>query len=352
MPPPRDATIRLGDGRALAYAEWGDRQGAPVLLFHGTPMSRLWCPDENVTAASRVRLLTIDRPGIGRSDVLPRRTFGDWPGDVAEFGDVLGIDEFGVVGWSAGGPYAAACAARIPDRLTGVAIGACRALSRFNFAENPAAREELPADDRRLFELAQEDPEAAARAAAEADQEWVRALWDDAEGWLAAAELPPVDRAGSKIPSADDRFWRPCGKASAKGRRRSRGSRSTPSYLGASDSRTSRSRFTSSTAHRTRGSSGVTSTSSSRHSPAADSPSGRTRGTARHATGARSSTRSPPTSAVPASPPRDDPLRHRQRRLSRHRGLVPEPRRSVATLASILRDEPDFDGELGVRLSV
>jgi pimeloyl-ACP methyl ester carboxylesterase len=192
MPPLRDATIRLGDGRALAYAEWGDRQGAPVLLFHGTPMSRLWCPDENVTAASRVRLLTIDRPGIGRSDVLPRRTFGDWPGDVAEFGDVLGIDEFGVVGWSAGGPYAAACAARIPDRLTGVAIGACRALSRFNFAENPAAREELPADDRRLFELAQQDPEAAARAAAEADQEWVRALWDDAEGWLNAAELPPA----------------------------------------------------------------------------------------------------------------------------------------------------------------
>jgi pimeloyl-ACP methyl ester carboxylesterase len=200
MPPLRDATIRLGDGRTLAYAEWGDTQGAPVLLFHGTPMSRLWCPDENVTAASRVRLLTIDRPGIGRSDVLPRRTFGDWPGDVAEFGDVLGIDEFGVVGWSACGPYAAACAARIPDRLTGVAIGACRALSRFNFAENPAAREELPADDRRLFELAQQDPEAAARAAAEADQEWVRALWDDAEGWLNAAELPPVDRAGLEDP--------------------------------------------------------------------------------------------------------------------------------------------------------
>jgi pimeloyl-ACP methyl ester carboxylesterase len=84
---------------------------------------------------------------------------------------VLGIDEFGVVGWSAGGPYAAACAARIPDRLTCVAIGACPAFSRFNFVENPAAREELPADDRRLFELAQQDPEAAARAAAEADQE-------------------------------------------------------------------------------------------------------------------------------------------------------------------------------------
>jgi hypothetical protein len=119
-----------------------------------------------------VRLLTIDRPGIGRSDVLPRRTFGDWPGDVAEFGDVLGSTSSA---WWGGrrvrGPYAAACAARIPDRLTGVAIGACRALSRFNFAENPAAREELPADDRRLFELAQQDPEAAARAAAEADQE-------------------------------------------------------------------------------------------------------------------------------------------------------------------------------------
>jgi pimeloyl-ACP methyl ester carboxylesterase len=136
MPPLRDDTIQLRDGRRLADAEWGDAEGAPVLFFHGHPGSRLYCPDEAVTVSSRVRLLTIDRPGVGLSDVLPRRTFADWPSDVLEFADALGVDRFGVVGWSAGGPYAAASAASIPGRLTYVGIGASRALSQFNFVEN------------------------------------------------------------------------------------------------------------------------------------------------------------------------------------------------------------------------
>jgi pimeloyl-ACP methyl ester carboxylesterase len=163
-------------------------------LFHGTPLSRLWCPDETVTASSGIRLLTVDRPGIGGSDVLPRRTFSDWPSDVIGLADVLEIDDFGVVGWSAGGPYAAACAARIPARLTGVGIGASRHLSQFNLVENPAAYEELKAEDRQLFELARQDPDAAARAAAEDDGEWVRALWERPETFFDRFNLPESDR--------------------------------------------------------------------------------------------------------------------------------------------------------------
>jgi pimeloyl-ACP methyl ester carboxylesterase len=195
MPPLTDDVIRLRDGRRLAYAEWGEPQGAPVFLFHGTPLSRLYCPDATVTASSGVRLVTADRPGIGKSDVRPRRTLGDWPGDVSELADALGIERFGVVGWSAGGPYAAACAARIPERLTGVVIGASRHLSQFNVVENPSAYEALEADDRKLFDLAQQDPDAAARAAAEVDEGRVRALWDDPETWLDGVELPQPDRA-------------------------------------------------------------------------------------------------------------------------------------------------------------
>jgi pimeloyl-ACP methyl ester carboxylesterase len=198
MPPLKDDAIRLLDGRRLAYAEWGDRQGRTVFFFHGTPVSRLYCPDETVTASSHVRLVTVDRPGIGGSDVLPRRTFVDWPKDVVELADALGVGDFGVIGWSAGGPYAAACAARIPARLTGVGIGACRHLSQFNFAENPMALQELGDDDRQLFELAQQDPDAAAHASAKADEQFVRALWDRPETLL--------DRV--KIPKADQWFWK------------------------------------------------------------------------------------------------------------------------------------------------
>jgi pimeloyl-ACP methyl ester carboxylesterase len=195
MPPLRDDAIQLSDGRRLAYAEWGDPNGATVFFFHGTPVSRLYCPDETVTASSHIRLVTVDRPGIGRSDVLPRRTLADWPTDVVELADALGVGRFSVVGWSAGGPYAAACGALIPARLAGVGIGASRHLSQFNIVENPTAYGALTADDRQLYELAQQDPDAAARAAAGADGEWVRALWENPETFLEEREFPKADRS-------------------------------------------------------------------------------------------------------------------------------------------------------------
>jgi pimeloyl-ACP methyl ester carboxylesterase len=194
MPPLTDDAIRLNDGRRLAYAEWGEPQGRCVFLFHGTPHSRLWCPDEAVTASSNVRLVTVDRPGIGGSDVLPRRTFGAWPSDVVELADALDVEKFGVVGWSAGGLYAAACAARIPARLTGVGIACSRHLSQFNIAENPSAERELEADDREMFELAQRDPNAAARAATEQNREWMQELQNRPEAVLDNYEAPAGDR--------------------------------------------------------------------------------------------------------------------------------------------------------------
>jgi len=59
-----DGTIALPGGRRLAYTEWGNPKGYPVLYFHGTPGSRLWCPDESATMSADVRLIMPDRPGI------------------------------------------------------------------------------------------------------------------------------------------------------------------------------------------------------------------------------------------------------------------------------------------------
>jgi pimeloyl-ACP methyl ester carboxylesterase len=194
VPPLTDDAIQLGDGRRLAYSEWGEPRGHCVFLFHGTPNSRLFCPDEAVTASSNVRLVTVDRPGIGGSDVLPRRTLGDWPGDVVQLADALGVEKFGVVGWSAGGVYAAACAALIPARLTGVGIACTRHLSESNVAENPSALEELDAADREMFDLAQRDPDAAARAPAEQEREWVESIWNRPESGVDRYKTPAGDQ--------------------------------------------------------------------------------------------------------------------------------------------------------------
>jgi pimeloyl-ACP methyl ester carboxylesterase len=143
-----------------------------------------------MTTSSKVRLVIVDRPGIGGSDVLPRRTFASWADDVVELADSLGVERFGVVGWSGGGPYAAACAALIPARLTGVAIACSRHLSQFNLAENPVAYGELEAGDRGMYKLAQRDPDAVARAAGDENREWVRNLRERPETILDDFEPP------------------------------------------------------------------------------------------------------------------------------------------------------------------
>ena len=161
-----DSSVRLRDGRSLAYTAWGDREGYPVLYFHGSPGSRLWCPDESATLASKVRLIIPDRPGVGRSDVKEPRTLADWTSDVISLSEALRIERFAVVGVSAGGPYAASCAALIPSRLTAVGIVSSRPLAQYDIAERAGAYEELNAEMRAEYDLAQHSPLAAAELAA------------------------------------------------------------------------------------------------------------------------------------------------------------------------------------------
>ena len=111
--------VRLPDGRAVAVEEYGDPAGPPVLYFHGWPASRL---EAGLIEALPVRLLAFDRPGYGRSTPCPGRSLLDWPRDVAAVADRLGLDRFHVVGLSGGGPFAAACAYALPDRVRGLAL--------------------------------------------------------------------------------------------------------------------------------------------------------------------------------------------------------------------------------------
>lgn len=111
--------IALADGRRLGFAEYGDPSRKPVLLFPGTPSGRLFHhPDESIAASLGARVITVDRPGYGLSDFQPGRTLLHWPQDVVQLADVLGIDRFAVAGISGGSPYVAACAFKIPERLT------------------------------------------------------------------------------------------------------------------------------------------------------------------------------------------------------------------------------------------
>lgn len=111
--------MSLRNGRRLGYAEYGDPGGTPGFSFHGHPGSRLEPRFADAAAADAgLRVIALDRPGYGLSDFQPDRRIIDWPGDVAEAADALGIDRFGVLGSSGGGPYALACAHALPERVT------------------------------------------------------------------------------------------------------------------------------------------------------------------------------------------------------------------------------------------
>jgi pimeloyl-ACP methyl ester carboxylesterase len=121
--PAEDGVLQLSDGRRLGYAQYGRPDGQPIFYFHGHPGSRLEARfAHQAAAAAGFGVIALDRPGCGLSDAKPGRTLTDWPADVAEAADKLGYSRFFVAGASGGGPYALACAWRLPSRVIRAAV--------------------------------------------------------------------------------------------------------------------------------------------------------------------------------------------------------------------------------------
>jgi pimeloyl-ACP methyl ester carboxylesterase len=149
--PATDRALRLADGRTMKWSEFGAPDGAPVLSCHGGLLCRFdvepWAAD---FAAAGIRVLSPDRPGVGGSDRAPDHSTADWVDDALQLLDSLELERVGVTGWSLGGQYAAAVAARLGDRVTGLAL----------VAGSPPLDDhdrfgELNAMDRRLARLSQ-----------------------------------------------------------------------------------------------------------------------------------------------------------------------------------------------------
>lgn len=106
-------SLTLSDGRTLAYTTYGASPSPhlPIFYQHGSPTSRLdaalW---HDVALALNLQLIAMDRPGIGLSAPQSSRTILDWPSDVLALADHLQIQQFSVLGFSAGGPYVLSCA--------------------------------------------------------------------------------------------------------------------------------------------------------------------------------------------------------------------------------------------------
>jgi pimeloyl-ACP methyl ester carboxylesterase len=153
--------VTLMDGRTLGFAEYGDPNGEPVLEFHGWPSSRLeasYYDDAGKKVGARV--IGIDRPGFGISTYTKGYRIVNWPSDVVEFANALGLKRFSVMGICSGSPYALACARFIPERVTGCAVvgGVCPLRVE---GENLNPRDYVMAEEVQLARLANLAPWAA-----------------------------------------------------------------------------------------------------------------------------------------------------------------------------------------------
>lgn len=114
-----DQTIDLPGGRTLGFAQYGDPSGFPVIYFHGGMSSRIDATSAGpAAAAAGFRVIAPDRPGVGLSDRHKNATLLDWPEDVAELANQLGLGKFAVMGWSFGGAYSAVCGFALADQVT------------------------------------------------------------------------------------------------------------------------------------------------------------------------------------------------------------------------------------------
>src|SRR5258708_14122947 len=122
--PKLEGNIAVGDDRQIGFAEFGDPQGRAVFWVHGTAGARRQIPMEaRVYAEKRqIRLIGIDRPGIGSSSPHQYDTVFAFADDLRTIADTLGIDQMEVVGLSGGGPYTLACAAAMPDRVVAAGV--------------------------------------------------------------------------------------------------------------------------------------------------------------------------------------------------------------------------------------
>jgi pimeloyl-ACP methyl ester carboxylesterase len=212
-------TVLLPDGRRLAWSSTGPGDGVPVVYLHGAigtamrPTPEL----ERLVDELDIRYIAISRPGFGPSDPSPGRRIADFPADVEHLADRLGLGRFAVVGVSAGGPYAIACARALPARAAATAavsslspVGAphagtwmpahlrfpLRALARRPDLAERAARPAMRAIERH--------PRALARLARLGASEADRTVLSAAEGGTAAVQAFLAAAAGGVRGMIDD----------------------------------------------------------------------------------------------------------------------------------------------------
>ncbi|HTW99901.1 MAG TPA: alpha/beta hydrolase [Acidimicrobiales bacterium] len=119
----RELTLERPDGRVVAWSEFGDESGLPLVRVPGTPGCRFSLrADRTPWSRRNLRVITTERPGFGASGRLPGRRFSEPADDIAAILDHLELAAVHVIGASGSSPHQLAFASRHPDRVRAMTV--------------------------------------------------------------------------------------------------------------------------------------------------------------------------------------------------------------------------------------
>src|SRR4051794_2696073 len=115
--------LQMRTGRMLEVHEYGDPSGHPALFFHGLIGSHHQASYIAEQALEHgLRIIAPNRPGVGRSEFVGRKSPLEAVADVEDLAAALGLARFSVIGISGGTPYALSALYRLRDRICTVTI--------------------------------------------------------------------------------------------------------------------------------------------------------------------------------------------------------------------------------------
>ena len=115
---PEELEIQTSSIRLVAKC-WGNPDGRPVLAFHGW-LDNAATFDNLAPLLPELRIISLDLPGHGHSDHRPSGSayyFIDMVMDVIEVADVLGLENFSLLGHSMGAGVATYLAGTLRDKI-------------------------------------------------------------------------------------------------------------------------------------------------------------------------------------------------------------------------------------------
>lgn len=209
----------LKSGRALGVAEFGDPASDRVVVFaHAAPGSAEFDPAPVATAAAGVRVIAVERPGYGESELLTdldaagagaAASVDQAAADIAEYLAAIGVAAVSAAGWSAGGRVALALSANYPGLVDRVAVIA-----------TPAPEEAVPwvgAENNAMIEPLRQLPVAEAVTSLAATFERFVGARPEPDALMGFVGATDVDAAVLDEPGVRDRLRRMLERSAAQG---------------------------------------------------------------------------------------------------------------------------------------